>query len=215
MFNMEYESFDKGDHIYTIDEEVDKMYLVQSGSVEIYTTGEKKTEFIIEKLFRGSIINHTSFLFKDQMQTNAVCRTDVTAFSMPYDMLKKLRDRNEAIDKALEVEEREQLEPGKNPLALDYIMNDSKIKRFFVANKKNGKILHNYLLEQQTNKTTLKLKNAIMLCWADVKAQRNSISVQKVVQIMKARVKGKRNDLSVRQLKALREVKQEQDRITM
>jgi hypothetical protein len=41
------------------------------------------------------------------MQTNAVCRTDVTAYSMPYDMLKKLRDRNEAIDKALDVEERE------------------------------------------------------------------------------------------------------------
>jgi CRP-like cAMP-binding protein len=149
--------------------------------------------FSIEKLYRGSIINHNSFLFKDPMCTDAVCRTDVTAFSMSFTMLKEIRERNESLDKALDAVEVE-LEAAGNHKSLDYIVNDKYFKRYFVASKKNGKIIHNYSLENKTNIITMKLKNSIMRCWADVKLSRNNVDLNKILWIMKARVKGKRSD---------------------
>jgi CRP-like cAMP-binding protein len=85
------------------------MYLIQSGKVKIQTMAVKGIPFTIEKLYRGSIINHNSFLFKDPMCTNAVCVTEVRAFSMSYSMLKEIRARNETIDKALDIVEIEQI----------------------------------------------------------------------------------------------------------
>ena len=102
---MELEIFEKGDLIYESGEQAKKMYLIQSGKVEIQSFAIKHIPFTIENLYRGSIINHNSFLFKDPMCTNAVCITEVRAFSMSYRMLKEIRDRNETIDKALDIVE--------------------------------------------------------------------------------------------------------------
>ena len=77
---------------------------------------------------------------------------------------------------------------------VDKNLNDKNFKRYFVASKKNGKIIHNYSLEEKTNRITMKLKNSIMQLWANVKLERGNIDLSKILWIMKARVKGKRCD---------------------
>ena len=56
------------------------MFLIQSGEVEIVTYFGDGTRFILEKLFRGSIINHNSFLLDDPIDTDAICKKPVTCF---------------------------------------------------------------------------------------------------------------------------------------
>ena len=41
------------------------MIIIQNGMVEIYTTMDNGVDFIIERLYRGSIINYRSFLLRD------------------------------------------------------------------------------------------------------------------------------------------------------
>lgn len=48
--------------------------------IEIYTTMDNGSEFSIERLFRGSVINHHSFLIEDKIDVNARCKTPSTLF---------------------------------------------------------------------------------------------------------------------------------------
>lgn len=84
------------------------------------------------------------------MYSSAVCTTDVTAYSMSYEMLKTVRERNESLDKALDIVERDSIDQGH--LYLDYILYDKGQKRFFAYSKLNSnKIMHNYEMEKETN----------------------------------------------------------------
>mmetsp|Transcript_10584 Transcript_10584/g.9334 ORF Transcript_10584/g.9334 Transcript_10584/m.9334 type:complete len:84 (+) Transcript_10584:489-740(+) len=64
-------NFDKGGLIFKPGDEADTMYIVNSGMVEIYILIDNKVEFIIDRLYRGSVINHQSFLFNDVIDTYA------------------------------------------------------------------------------------------------------------------------------------------------
>lgn len=58
-------------------------------------------EFVIEKLFRGSIINHNSFLMEDMIDTDFICRTTVSYFMLTTEQVEKLRSKYEACEKIL------------------------------------------------------------------------------------------------------------------
>jgi len=64
-----------GSFLYKLDTNSEEMYVIQSGVVEIthYMKGLKDKEFLIERLYRGSIVNHNSFLLNDGIDTNARC----------------------------------------------------------------------------------------------------------------------------------------------
>ena len=71
------------------------MFVIQSGEVEIVHYLEYdgvKEKFIIEKLFRGSVINHNSFLMKDGIDTDAICKTSVSVFQINIDTIMKAGD---------------------------------------------------------------------------------------------------------------------------
>ena len=69
--------------LYQLDTYSDEMYLIQSGRVEVthFMKGTRDEEFLLERLERGSIVNHNSFLMNDGIDTNAYCRTTVKS---PY-----------------------------------------------------------------------------------------------------------------------------------
>jgi len=70
------------------------MYVIQSGLVEVRHYMDKKyngDEFVIEKLYRGSIVNHNSFLMNDGIDTDAICRTVVTVYSIHINTLTTMR----------------------------------------------------------------------------------------------------------------------------
>ena len=84
--------------------------------------GLKGQEFLIEKLYRGSIVNHNSFLLNDGIDTNARCQETVSIYYIDIETIKQLRQKYPAFDTALENQERILVKPGVQEPALDYII---------------------------------------------------------------------------------------------
>jgi len=64
-------NFDKGGLLFKPGDEADAMYIIDSGIVEIYILMDKNEEFVVNRLHKGSIINHRAFLFNDIIDTYA------------------------------------------------------------------------------------------------------------------------------------------------
>lgn len=127
IFNMQLKQLEKDAFLYNLDTNSDEMFVIQSGEVEIvhYLEYEGvKEKFIIEKLFRGSVLNHNSFLMKDGIDTDAICKTSVSVFSIHIDTIMKMRQRHYDLNKALEKKEMQLVNPKAREPALDYIIKD-------------------------------------------------------------------------------------------
>jgi len=146
------------------------MFVIQSGLVEITHTFDKgKGEFIIEKLYRGSVVNHNSFLMNDGIDTNAICRNTTSIFYIHINKITEMRQKYMELDQALQAQERILLNPkGKEP-ALDYIICDPYNRTQYWYSSKNENKFHNFESEERRRKLTVKLKNLIMAVWIDVK----------------------------------------------
>lgn len=100
------------------------MYVIQSGLVEIVHKLDKGQEFVIERLYRHSVINHNSFILDDGIDTDAKCKTIVTCYYMDIDTVKRLRKRYQALDRALTKVEQVLIYENIEEPALDYIIRD-------------------------------------------------------------------------------------------
>ena len=151
------------------------MYLVQSGTVEIVTYDDFKRPFIIERLGRGAIINHRSFLLKDEADTDFKCSTTMSAFVLSYEAMKKIKHRRHDFKNEYMKVKKEVL--ASEPIALDYIfMVDSK-----------GISEYQYLEKLHLNSLTVVLKNAIMQTWSETKQERKQPSINDLVEELLAK----------------------------
>ena len=57
-----------------------------------------KNEFVIERLYRGSVINHNSFLMNDGIDTDAKCKTSVSFFWIHINTINFLRQKHIELD---------------------------------------------------------------------------------------------------------------------
>lgn len=178
IFNMKLRQLEQGAMVYKLNTLSEEMYVIQSGQVNIqhYIQSDGHNEdFVIEKLFRGSVINHNSFLMKDGIDTDAVCVTSVSLFYMHIDTINSMRQKYYDLDKALEKKEMVLVNPNAKEPALDYIIKDPVCREYFLRLKtrqaKAGKktVQHDYKREEEANRLTVKLKNAIMVYWLEVK----------------------------------------------
>ena len=117
-------NFDKGGLIFKPGDEADAMYIVDSGIVEIFIYMENKEEFMIDRLYKGSVINHRAFLFNDVIDTYARCSTMVSLFFIKIDDLSNIRDRDPFVDSQINIIE-ENMIYRDNAVAIDYIIEGS------------------------------------------------------------------------------------------
>ena len=161
------------------------MYVIQSGLVEVRHYMERKyngEEFVIEKLYRGSVVNHNSFLMNDGIDTDAVCRNLVTAYSIHIDDVNRMREKYPELDDALQHQERILLNPDAKEPALDYIICDPYSRTQFWRSSRTDEEYHNYAAEERRRKLTVKLKNAIMAVWLEVKESRQRPSFEEIIK---------------------------------
>lgn len=106
------------------------MYIIQSGQLWIQQEMDKSTggTFVIDKLYRGSIINHNSFLMNDDMDTDAYCKTNLHTYFIHIDQINALRSKYIEFDEALDKVERELVDENKREPAIDYIIEDEASK---------------------------------------------------------------------------------------
>jgi CRP-like cAMP-binding protein len=83
---MERKEYEAGSFLCKRNQLADECYLIQSGVVDIQTTYAKNSAspFIIERLIRGSVINHRSFIVKDEIDTDYRCKDRVSVFCLKF-----------------------------------------------------------------------------------------------------------------------------------
>jgi|TARA_B110000285_G_scaffold118560_1_gene134268 hypothetical protein len=122
--------------------------------VEIYTTMDNGVEFVIERLYRGSVINHRSFITEDKIDVNARCQMPVTLFYITWDKMKQIKDSSPVLSRKIDSVELKLINKD-NPIALDYIISrDQTVVRNDRARSRKEQAYRDNL--------TVKLKNAIM-----------------------------------------------------
>ena len=128
IFNMERLTYEKGSLICEKDIIADKLILIQQGIVEVAVKYDRRRDdqyFVIERLGRGALINHRSFMVEDEADTDFVCRTTVSCFVLHFDKFKELLGRRQDLRLAKQDVETELLK-SHMPLALDYIFHNNK-----------------------------------------------------------------------------------------
>lgn len=155
IFSMSFAKFDKGSKIFQVDETSGMMQIIQNGMVEIYTTMDNGVEFVIERLYRGSVINHRSFITEDKIDVNARCQMPVTLFYITWDKMKEIKEESPVLSRKIDAIE-VMLINKDNPIALDYIISrDATVM-------KNNNQTRSRKEQAYRDNLTVKLKNAIM-----------------------------------------------------
>ena len=76
MFSLQSKSFEKDPIVIAEEEVATSLYFIESGCLEVYSqfeVDELMSDFIIEKLFAGSAVNHRCYFMQDLMYVNIRC----------------------------------------------------------------------------------------------------------------------------------------------
>mmetsp|Transcript_23886 Transcript_23886/g.23571 ORF Transcript_23886/g.23571 Transcript_23886/m.23571 type:complete len:268 (-) Transcript_23886:412-1215(-) len=150
LFKFKRMNLEKGGFLFKIGDIAKQTFIIQSGVVEIKHTCEGQP-FVIERLYRESVLNHSSFLLADDNDSNAHCATTVSVFGLHYDDLTTLRMKYQDLDQEIQKIESEMIDK-EFPIALDYIIKVPKDRRK----------VRSYEVENRRNHLTVRLKNVVM-----------------------------------------------------
>lgn len=123
---------EKNSFLFKENEIATKMYVIQNGMVEIYITMDNGVDLVIERLYRGSVINHKSFLVEDCININARCATPVSVYYITLSKINEIRRKDELLDSCILAIE-EELIHKDNAIGLDYIINKKRTRELNVS----------------------------------------------------------------------------------
>lgn len=99
IYNLEPRILQKNTTLFKPDENADKLTFIMDGVVELYTAFEDQTEFVLERLYGGSVLNYRTFFMEDLQAIYGRCATQtslleitITRFNQvmqPHDELKR------------------------------------------------------------------------------------------------------------------------------
>ena len=98
IYSMDRKTYERGSLICKKDEMASDLFLIQAGIVEVSSKYDRRREdqsFVIERLTRGAIINHRSFMVKDDADTDFVCLTNVSVFMLSHDKFKEIKRKRQ------------------------------------------------------------------------------------------------------------------------
>ena len=94
MFSLVPKTFEK-DHLVLAEEHpADTMSFIEDGILEVFTKFENN-EFVIERLHKGSAINHRAFFMKDQSYVGFRCLSDAKLLQLSDSKMKELIEKYE------------------------------------------------------------------------------------------------------------------------
>eukprot|EP00347_Sterkiella_histriomuscorum_P000014 403377514 len=185
LFNFQQETFERDTILSVEKEKVKKMFIIKNGIVEI-TVKVDGVQLQIERLYRGSILNHRAFLVGDVSDIKASCTQTQTLFFLTYDQFQKLCMKNANLEQEIKAI-RDSVKGKENPYFIDYIHCRSVVDQQIKRNSK---------LEERRSKLTCQLKNAVLVKLSNLKKQRSKLTfkevINKVIQMKKEEMKKQR-----------------------
>jgi len=168
LFNFRQSTFERGAYIFKEKELTSGFFIVKNGILELMITTED-TEIAIERLYRGSMINHIAFLFEETCHVSARCSDTMTLFYMSnYDM-NKIGLRHTEL--SLEIDK---IKLGSKTSLLPTVIDFQEGTRMFPLRRKAEVEAHRHAL-------TRRLKNLALFYLTKVKASRNKASFTQII----------------------------------
>ena len=122
MYNLITKKFQKNEHLQEPGDPVTNLFFLQDGVIEIYFRTEDGNDFVIEKLFRGSIINYRVFFMKEDSKVYYKFGRNSTVSILPIDTMNEIYPRHPVLKKKFTQFIKETMEKHKH-IILDYKMN--------------------------------------------------------------------------------------------
>lgn len=168
LFNFLQETCERGTYIFKEGETSSGLFIVKSGIIEV-TVNIEGSQLAIERLYRGSVINHNAFLIGDICDVSGHCIDTLTIFYMTNEQIQKIRMNHP--DLGLEIDKvKLGAEVKTIPYIVDYIMGNS-----VMAVRRGAE------LEAKRKRLTAQLKNLVLFFLARIKQQRNQASFKEVL----------------------------------
>ena len=122
MYTLKTRFCEKGEIIQSVGEDADTMFIVLNGTIELYTYLDGH-EFILERLWRGSVMNYRTFFQEYEAQVYTRCLTKVILLELSYEKRVALTKFHEEMEKKFLKFEKQILKEKDKSYPLDYIMN--------------------------------------------------------------------------------------------
>ena len=122
----------KGAELQKAGSDANELFFLQSGIIEVYTEFEKK-EFVIERLFKGSIINYRTFFMEERGSVSLRFAVHSVLKVLSYEKMEQLNKKHPSLSKIFD-KYRLKIVKDAKAIPLDYIMalpkkiNDQLIK---------------------------------------------------------------------------------------
>ena len=114
---------------------------IEHGMAEVYTEFEGN-EFIIERLYEGSVINYRTFLMEDIMCVNIRAIENVNMLELTQDVFTRMQDDFEGFKKKIMLFQNTMLKKSVR-YPLDYIVEMPDLRRHRnISKEENVKILY-------------------------------------------------------------------------
>jgi CRP-like cAMP-binding protein len=168
LFNFNQETCDKGTYIFREGDRSAAVFIVKSGILEILVRVEG-FEIAIERLYRGSIINHNAFLIGDICDISGRCIDTQTIFFLNFEKINQIRMKHPELSNQID-KQRASVSGKENPYIIDYIMG-----------RKVLRTKRSIALEEKRSMLTCRLKNLILLFLSRVKAKKKKASFKEVL----------------------------------
>ena len=91
MLNLKQRSYGVGETVLAENNNADSIIFVEYGVVEVYTMFDQN-EFVLERLFRGSVLNQRAFFMQDSMYVDVRSATSVKTLELSYAKMKEIQD---------------------------------------------------------------------------------------------------------------------------
>ena len=159
---MERQTYEKDQVIFKPNQKIDRLLVIQSGVVQLSVPYDKRLRnkrFVIERLTSGAVLNHQSFLLEQKAEAEYVCSTQVSCYELSHSRFQQIMQNRDDLQKACQHLDEEVFKKQKS-IALDYVLHN---------NEANFASLQQYQEQLFKNEYKVRLKNAIMQVWSQVK----------------------------------------------
>ncbi|CDW89695.1 UNKNOWN [Stylonychia lemnae] len=175
LFNFKQETYDRDTLLTTENEKSRKLFIVKNGIIDISISIDGHY-LVVERLYRGSVLNPRAFLVGDISDIRAKCCQTQTLFYMTFDQMKKLSMKSQKLDQEITAIKNQVPSTNKdNPFIIDYILCKSVLDQ---SKYKDSK------LENRRNMLTCQLKNAVLVKLTNLKRLKNKMSFAQIIQLI-------------------------------
>lgn len=172
LYNLQSYKCEKGMILQVPTDEASSMLFIQNGILEVYAEIEKQ-EFIIERLYKGSIINHRTFFQQEQATLYIRVTDDAVVYALPIQKMNSICSKHKMLEEKF-LKFQTKINIDSKIFHIDYILNLPEELR-------NAK----YKAEQQEKVSRLMeiQKNVVMTIIMEVRKKKERLGLKDLIMV--------------------------------